>query len=81
MPKRGVGVVWCKPGSKMQVGGVRLTSHESKTTQKAQITPTTHHHHGGGAARPSSGVDLMNPCRLRGGRPCACLFLRRHQSD
>ena len=24
--------------SKMQVGGVRLTSHESKTTQKAQIT-------------------------------------------
>ena len=24
-------------------------------------------HHGVGAARPSSGVDLMNPCRLRGG--------------
>jgi hypothetical protein len=52
---------------------VRLMSHESKTTQKAQ-RPIKHHHLGDGAARPSSGVDLMNPCRLRGGRPCACLF-------
>jgi hypothetical protein len=26
-------------------------------------------------------LDLMNPCRLRGGRPCACLFQGRHQSD
>ena len=30
-----------------------------------------HHHHGGGAACPSRGVDLMNPCRWRGGRPAA----------
>jgi len=27
---------------------------------------TDKHHHHGGAARPSSGMDLMNPCRLRG---------------
>ena len=27
------------------------------------------HHHGGGAAHPSSGVDLMNPRRPRGGQP------------
>jgi hypothetical protein len=37
------------------------------TTQR----PTKHHHHGGGAANPSGGMDLMNPRRLRGGRPCA----------
>jgi hypothetical protein len=35
----------------------------------------------GGAARPCSGVDLMNPCHLRGGRPCTCSFQCRHQSD
>jgi hypothetical protein len=28
-----------------------------------------HYHPGGGAARPSSGVDLMNPRRWRGGWP------------
>ncbi len=38
-------------------------------------------HHGVGAAHPSSGVNLMNPCRLRGGRHCACLFQGRRQSD
>ena len=59
--------------SKMLVGHVQLTSHESKTTQKAQ-PPTKHHHHGVGATHPSSGVDLMNTCCLRGGRPCPCLF-------
>jgi hypothetical protein len=32
------------------------------------------HHHGGGVARPSSGVDLINPCRPRGGRPSAYFF-------
>jgi hypothetical protein len=36
----------------------------------------THEHqqHGGGAACPSSGVDLMIPCRPRGGRPCTYIF-------
>ena len=33
-----------------------------------------YHHHGGGATRPSSGVDLMNPCRRRNGWPVACFF-------
>jgi hypothetical protein len=33
-----------------------------------------HHHHGGGTARPSSGMDLMNPCRWRGGRPSVYFF-------
>jgi hypothetical protein len=53
----------------MYVRQVRLTSHESETTQKAQ-SPNKHDHHGGEAARPSSGVDLINLCRLRMG-PCA----------
>ncbi len=43
---------------------------QSTTTQ----TTNTHHHLGDGAARPSSGMDLMNPLRPSGGRPCACLF-------
>ena len=38
----------------------RLMIHESKITQKAQ-RPNKHHHRGDGAARPSSGMDLMNP--------------------
>ena len=52
-----------------------------ETAQKAQTTDKHHHH--GGAARPSSGMDLMNPCpcRLRGGRPCACSFLCCRRSD
>jgi len=39
------------------------------------------HHHFGGVARPSSGVDLMNPCRPRGGRPSANFLQCRCQSD
>jgi len=31
-----------------------------------------HHHHGCGAARPSCGVDLMNPCHLVGGLAHVC---------
>jgi hypothetical protein len=59
--------------SKMYVRQVKLTCHESETTQKLKSL-NKHHHHGVGAAHPSSGMDLMNTCRLRGGRPCACLF-------
>ena len=51
-----------------------------ETAQKAQTTDK-HHHNGGGATCPSSGVDLMNPCRWSGGRPYAWFFRRRHQSD
>ncbi len=39
------------------------------------------HHHSGGAARPSSGVDLMNPCHWWGGRPSAYFFRCCHRSD
>jgi hypothetical protein len=39
------------------------------------------HHHHGGAARPSSGMDLMNPCHLRGGRPCTCSILCGRRSN
>jgi hypothetical protein len=50
------------------------------------------HHHHGGAACPSSGMDLMNPCRwrgmdlmnpcrLRGGRPCTCSILCGRRSN
>ena len=48
------------------------------TSDKNQMRPHKkhkqhhkHHHHGGEAACPSRGVDLMNPCRWRGGRPAA----------
>jgi len=54
------------------------------TSQKPHKKHKQHdkqHHHGIGAARPSSGMYSMNPCRLRGGRPCACLFQGRRQSD
>ena len=65
--------------SKIYVQLVRLTSHESKTTQKAQ-RPNKHHHHIDGAANPSSGrVDLMNSCRWRGGWPSAIFFQCRYQ--
>jgi hypothetical protein len=53
----------------------------------SQVHPQQHkqhdkqHHHGGGAACPSSGVDLMNPCRLSGGRPCECLLQGRRRSN
>ncbi len=66
--------------SKMWVRQVRLMSHELKTTQKAQ-RPNKHHHHGDGAAHPSSSVGLMKSCRLRGGRPCACLFQCHRRSN
>jgi hypothetical protein len=49
----------------------------SQKPHKKHKSPNKHHHHGGKAARPSSGVDLMNPCRLRGERPCACSFQGR----
>jgi len=66
--------------SKTYVRQVRLTSHKSKPHKKHN-SPNKHDHHGGGAARPSSGVDLMKPRRLRGGRPCACSFRCRRRSD
>jgi hypothetical protein len=53
----------------------------SQKPYKKHKSPSKHDHHGGEAARPSSGVDLMNPCRLRGGRPCACLFQCRRWSN
>jgi hypothetical protein len=36
-------------------------------------------HHGGGATNPSGGVDLMNPCPPRGGRPCTYFFQGPYQ--
>jgi len=53
----------------------------SQNPHKKHKQHDKHHYNGGGAARPSSGVDLMNPCRLRGGRPCACLSQCRRRSD
>ena len=46
----------------------------SQKPHKKHKSPNKHNHHGGEAARPSSGVDLMNPCRLWSGWPWACLF-------
>jgi hypothetical protein len=63
---------------------LHTTSDDDQTRrhkkQKAQ-TKDKHHHNRGGAARPSSGVDLMNPRRPRGGRPYACSFQCRRRSD
>jgi hypothetical protein len=56
----------------------QVTSQKPRIMQKSA---NIHHHHGGDAACPSSGVDLMNPCRLRGGRPCACSFQVCRRSD
>ena len=50
----------------------------SQKPHKKHKSPKKYHHHGGEAANPSSGVDLMNPRRPRGGRPCAHLFSGRH---
>ena len=49
------------------------TTSDNDQTRRKHTTqrPNKHHHHGDGAANPSGGVDLMNPGRLRGGRPCA----------
>ena len=63
--------------SKTQVQWVRLMSHESETTHKAQL-PNKHHHNGGEAANPSGGMDLMNPHRPRSEWPCAYLFQGCH---
>ena len=49
---------------------LRVTSQKPHKEHKQH---GKHHHHGGGAARPSSNMDLMKPCRLKGGRPCARL--------
>ena len=46
----------------------RVTSQKPIKKHKSR---NKHDHHGGEAARPSSGVDLMNQCCLRGERPCA----------
>jgi hypothetical protein len=48
----------------------------SQKPHKKHNSPNKHHHHGGGAAKSSGGVDLMNWCRPRGGRPCAYYFFR-----
>jgi len=50
----------------------------SQKPHKKHKSPKKYHHHGGEAANPSSSVDLMNPRRPRGGRPCAHLFSGRH---
>ena len=52
----------------------------SQKPHKKHKSPNKHDH-GGEATHPSNDVDLMNPCRLRGGRPCTCLFQCRHRSD
>jgi len=57
---------------------LRVTSQKPHKKHKS---PNKHHHHGGGAARPSSGVDLMNPRRPRSGRPCAYSFRCHRRSD
>ena len=57
---------------------LHMTSDDDqKRPHKKHKQHDKQHHHGIGAARPSSGVDFMNPCRLRGGQPCACSFLGR----
>ena len=60
---------------------LHTTSDGDQTRRHKKHKQDKHHHHGDGAARPSSGVDLMNPCRLRGGRPCACSSRCRRRSD
>ena len=86
---------WCKPGwptlsHRMPILGLSRCTCLNTTSDKDQTRPQKnhkqhdkqHHHvHGGGAARPSSGVDLMNPCRERGERPSAYLFRCRRRSD
>jgi len=54
--------------------GVSDRQVTNQKLQKKHKSPSKHHHHGGVAAHPSSGMDLMNPCHLRGGRHCACSF-------
>ena len=51
----------------------------SQKAHKKHKSPNKQHHHGGEAANPSGGVDLMNPHRPRGGRPCAYLCRGRHR--
>ena len=54
------------------------TTRQDQNTQHTTQRPNKHHHHGGGAVNPSGGVDLMNPRRLRGGRPCPWFFQGWH---
>jgi len=50
---------------------LHTTSDDNQTRPKHTTQrPNKHHHHGGGATNPSGGVDLMNPCHLRGEWPC-----------
>ncbi len=58
-----------------------MSDDDQTRPQHTTQTHIKHHHNGGGAANPSGGVDLMNPHRLRGGRPCACSFQGLHQSE
>jgi hypothetical protein len=58
-----------------------MSDDDQTRRHKKHKTTDKHHHHGGGAARPTSGVDLMNPHRPRGRRPCACSFRCRRRSD
>jgi hypothetical protein len=61
---------------------LHTTSDEDQTRpHKKHNQHDKQNHHGGEATHPSSGVDLMNPCRLSGERPCACSSRCRHQSD
>jgi hypothetical protein len=50
---------------------LHTTSDDNQTSpEHTTQRPSKHHHNGHGAVNPSGGVDLMNPHRLRGGRPC-----------
>jgi hypothetical protein len=51
-----------------------MSDDDQTRPQHTTQTHIRHHHYGGGAANPSRGMDLMNPRRLRDGRPCACSF-------
>jgi hypothetical protein len=53
----------------------------SQKPHKKHKSPNKNHHHGGEAACPSSEVDLMNPCCMRGGWPYACTLQCPHRSD
>ena len=61
---------------------LHMTSDDDQTRpHKKHKQHDKQHHHGGGTARPSSGVDLMNPCRWRGERPSAYFFQCHCWSD
>ena len=59
---------------------LHTTSDDDQTRPKHTTQrPNKHHHHGVEAANPSGGLDLTNPCRLRGEWPCAYLFRCCHR--